>query len=69
MPVTLAALPLSILYTRAVRDMTPLAGWNASGLGRGTGREGEEEEASNRLATGLQHACNFLATMAMLRHG
>ena len=34
---------------------------------RGSG-EGEQVEASNKLTTGLQHACNFLATPAIIRH-
>ena len=37
-PVTLATLPLSIPYSRALRDATPLAGWTAPVLGPGTGR-------------------------------
>ena len=70
-PVTLATLPQSIPYARALRDAALLAGWTAPGLGPRTSREregGGHKEACRRLTTGLQHACNFLATMGMLRH-
>ncbi len=68
--VTLATLPQSIPYTRALRDATPLEGWTAPvlSLGSGWGREvGSLQQACNRLATCLQHACNYGDTPALLR--
>jgi hypothetical protein len=70
-PVTLAALPQSIIYTRSLRDATPLAGSIAPGLSPQTKRESEGgslKEACKMLTTGLQHACNMLPTTAILRH-
>jgi hypothetical protein len=67
-PVTVAALLLSKLYVRASRDSTPHSGWTAPGTRPEDRAGGEEEEASNKPATGLQLACNLLATMAQPRH-
>ena len=69
-PVTLAALPLSIPYIRALRDATSLAGWTGLALGLGTGREREGggfQQAYNRLATCLQLPCNYGPTLVLLR--
>ncbi len=60
-PVTLGSLPPSLLWTRALGDAALLAGWAAPVLGLGPGWEREGggfQQACNRLATCLQHACN-----------
>ena len=62
MSVTLATLPPSIPYSRALPDSTPLAGW--TGLVPGWwNRAGER---GRRLPTSLQQACNLLATCLQL---
>ena len=69
-PVTWSTLPQSIPYSRARRDVTPLAGWTAPVLGPGTGREGgggSFQQACNRLATCLQLLCNHRQASVVLR--
>src|ERR1035441_7798953 len=62
--VTSALALQSILEGRALRGVAPLRDGVA-----GPRKGGEtKEEASNILTTGLQQACNFLATIARLRH-
>ena len=63
----MAALPLSKLYTRTLRDTTQFVGWSGRVLVAGT-RGREKEETTNKLATGLQDACNLLATSGALWH-
>ena len=53
-PVTWATLPLSIPYSRVLRDAIPLAEWTGLVLGLGIGRE--------RAGGGLREARNILGT-------
>jgi len=69
-PVTLAILPQSIPYSRALRDATLFAGWAGPVLSQRSGRESEGgslQHARNILGTCLQHACNYGHTTVRLR--
>jgi hypothetical protein len=57
----------SKLYIRALRDTRQFAGWSGRVLVAGT-RGREKEEGSNKVTTGLQDACNLLATSGALWH-